>query len=306
MSGCLSGCDSLTICCWERCYSPKKQSYAAVAPTLKTGDLFIACANPSGRAAGQYVISSSPWDHVGIIWKHDDGEVYVIDSGSARYYKSLCRRPLHFGEGAAPAGSAWALDGDGPQMYSLRALIEEQGKRPLEVHEGKTPWFYERMGVRPLAKPLTESELQRLRTSIESMRDKPYQKDAGEMTSAAVDLCDCCGLTANQKETRDSLFCSELVAALYMDAGLLPTQPPSAEYVPSDFSPYHGCNLSAFLGCCWLTYALGACGVGDMRRSSSESGAGKLFAGELVLKIPHPPAGSCARPPQSKVTPGTV
>ena len=80
-----------------------------MAPTLKTGDLFIACANPSGRAAGQYVISSSPWDHVGIIWKHDDGEVYVIDSGSARYYKALCRRPLHFGEGAAPAGSASTL-----------------------------------------------------------------------------------------------------------------------------------------------------------------------------------------------------
>jgi hypothetical protein len=301
MSSCLAGCDSLTICCWERCYAPTKKSLDAIASPLKTGDLFIACASPTGRAAGQYAISSSPWDHSGIIWKHDDGELYVIDSGSSRYYKSICRRPLHFGDGAAPADSAWSADGNGPQMYSLRALIEEQGKRPLEVKAGKTPWYYSRLGVRPLAKPLSGGELQKLRASIESMCDRPYQKDAGEMTSAAVDLCDCCGLTANKGETRDSLFCSELVAALYKDTGLLPAQPPASEYVPSDFSAYHGCNLSALCGCCWLTYALGACGVGDMRRAAnSEGGAGKLFAGAIVLKTLHPPVGSCARAPQSK------
>ena len=41
-------------------------------------------------------------------------------------------------------------------MYSLRAFIEEQGTRPLEVHPGKTPWYYSRLGIRPLAKPLTQ------------------------------------------------------------------------------------------------------------------------------------------------------
>ena len=158
-------------------------------------------------------------------------------------------------------------------------------------------------GIRPLAKPLTESELARLRASIESMRDRPYQKDGkgegSEMTRAAIDLCDCCGIMSNQRETRDSLFCSELVAAMYMDAGLLPAQPPANEYVPSDFSPFHGCNLSALCGCCWITYALGACGVGDMRRaSSSDGGAGKLFAGEIVLKALHPPPGSCVPVPK--------
>ncbi len=302
MAACLGCCDILTIGCWERFFAPKARELSEVEAQLKTGDLLIACANPTGRIAGQYAVTSSPWDHVGMIWMHE-GVAYVIDSGSSRYYRDICRRPLHFGDGPAPPGSSWSLDGDGPQMYSLRALIDEQGRRPLEVAPGKTPWYYSRLGVRPLARPLTEGELRRLRMSVETLRDRPYQRSddeesAAEMTNSAIDICDCCGATANTRERRDSLFCSELVAAFYIDTGLLPKSPPSCEYAPSEFSAFHGCNLAALCGCCCAVYALAACGVGDMRRAArSDGGTGPLFSAEIVLKTPHPPASSCSPPP---------
>eukprot|EP00729_Bicosta_minor_P029208 gene29208-29416_t len=72
-SCCLKCSDNLTIGCWERCYAPAQTSLGDIAPTLQTGDLFIARANPTGRIAGQYTIASSPWDHVGLIWVHTDG-----------------------------------------------------------------------------------------------------------------------------------------------------------------------------------------------------------------------------------------
>lgn len=295
MNVCFTCCDNLTISFWEAACAPTALDFDAIAPTLRSGDLFIATANSAGRTPGQYMISASPWDHVGMIWV-ENGEVYVIDSGSARYYANLCVRPLHFGAGSAPAGSPWTVAGDGLQMYPLRAFIEEVGRRPLEVKPGTTPWYYSRMGIRRLAVPLTDAELGRLRASIESLAELPYQKEehgANEATNAAIDVCDCCGLTSNGAESRDSLFCSEFVAAAYMDAGLLPSPPkaqPSCEYVPADFSPYHGSNLSAPCGCCWLSHALGRCGVGDLRRDrGSDAGPGRLYRDELVLRTRAPP-----------------
>ena len=294
MNACLKTTDNLTIGCWETFFAPAATDFDSLASQLKTGDLYLATADPAGgRIPGQYTISATPWDHVGMIWRHED-KIYVIDSGAFRYYSHLSRRPLHFGDGAAPPDCAWKIDGSGPQMYPLKEFIEEMAKRPLEVKPGKPSWYYSRIGIRPLAKPLSDGELAKLTASLESMRDAPYQKDEdspGEMTKAAVDLCDCIGLTYNARESRESLFCSEIVAALYMDAGLIRKDIPSANYVPGEFSKFHGNNLSSLCCCCWASYLLGACGVGDMQRAAgSDAGAGRLFAEEFVLKTSGPPA----------------
>lgn len=164
---------------------------------------------------GLYTITASPWDHVGLIWMSPSGEPWVIDSGSFRYFSEmgLSRRPLDFGDVPTP-DPAWKLDASGPQMYNLAKFIEAQKQRPLETRPGKITWWYEALGVRQLREPLTEPQLTRLRLSVESMACVPYQqKDgeaAGEMMRAAIDLCDCCGCTANVAESRDSVFCSEV------------------------------------------------------------------------------------------------
>lgn len=169
---------------------------------------------------------------------------------------------------------------------------QAQGKAPLSVPDGKEPWYYERLGFRSLRKPLSEDQLVALTKSVMTMRDQPYEKESGEMVNAAVDCCECCcHCTANQQERRESLFCSEFVAALYIDAGLLPPKPPAGEYVPSDFSRDHGCNLSSLLCCCWASWVCGrCCGVGDMR-SHADHGT-KLFGPPMLLQTPIPPRSS--------------
>lgn len=302
--GCLAAYDSATIGCWERsCFAGTPQQLSGLLGSLKTGDLFLAAASPAGRTAGLNTIPTCRWDHVGLVWVHE-GVPYVIDSGSARYYASLCRRPLDFGTGSAAGdgdGGAWTRQQSGPQMYDLAKFIEAQGQAPLTVKEGAAPWYYERLGIRSLAEPLTEPQLAALRSAIELYRDRPYQKSggaaAGEMLRAALDIFECAGVLANRVERRESLFCSELVAALLMDARLLPSSPPANEYVPSDFARDRGCNLSALLGGCWVSWALGRCGVGNLR--NAQTGA-PLLGREVVLSSLHPkppPGAPAARSP---------
>jgi hypothetical protein len=175
--GCLAGCDSLTLCCWERCgFKPTPVPLAEVAHLLRTGDLLLARANATGRTPGLNAIGTCPWDHTGIVWKDaDSGKVYVIDSGSFRYYAHISQRPLHF-DRDVPCDPAWSMDADGPQMYELAAFIEAQGKAPLEVHPGKQPWFYERIGIRRLPSPLNAEQLQKLEAAVKLYRDRPYQR----------------------------------------------------------------------------------------------------------------------------------
>lgn len=277
---CLSCYDNCTIGCWDRCFAPKAYDLESCPLTLKTGDvaLFRSCA--AGRFAGVNSLGTSPWDHTGIVWVHQ-GKPYIIDSGSFRYYP-ICKRPLDF-DGTDSEG--WDPSGSGPQMYPLAEFLEEQRKAPLQVPEGKRPWFYDRIGIRPLTRQLSEDELEAMAASIRSMRDMPYEKDSGQMVSAAVDACDCCGAAKNVEEQRSSLFCSEFVAAIYIDAGLLKKTPPACEYAPPDFSRDHGSNCSSFLCCCWLSWCLGrCCGCGDIRRKEG----GHLFGKVVMLNTPTP------------------
>jgi len=214
--GFLDWTDDTVICCLNNsCFAPRKAPLEDLK-CLKTGDLMLARSNPTGRIPGLHTLTSSAWDHVGLVWVHND-EIYIIDSGSFRYYKHLCTRPLHFDK-SAPCKETWKMDADGPQMYPLAAFLEAQGRSPLEVHAGKIPWHYELFGFRPLTKPLTEDQLVKLTAAVEKYADLPYQKEegeaVGEMMRATIDTCDCFGscfgIGANLAEDRKTLFCRYL------------------------------------------------------------------------------------------------
>eukprot|EP00947_MAST-08B_sp_MAST-8B-sp1_P004513 g4513.t1 len=292
-TSCLECCDLTTILCYEKCWAPRKVDFASIEASIQTGDLLVAGANKTGRVAALNVLETCPWDHTALLYKHDDGTVYAIDSGSSRYYPELCRRPLYFGPGSTDDPEAWKMDGTGIQMYPLRQFIEMMNKKPLHVLPGKTHWYYDRMCVRHLREPLTPEELQKWRDAVMRYRDCPYEGgikgekiDGSEMTRAAIKICHCCHVMENKEEHRESLFCSEFVAAVYMDVGVLHPDhhQPADAFVPSDFTRHHGCNLSGLCCGCCCSWTLGVCcGVGDMRRFEQGRLQGKLFGPEVVL-----------------------
>ena len=61
---------------------------------------------------------------------------------------------------------------------------------------------------------------------------RPYEKNRLELLRAAYDG----PLGKNREPTTDSFYCAELVAEAYQRMGLLPTTPPSNDYMPKDFS----------------------------------------------------------------------
>ena len=70
---------------------------------------------------------------------------------------------------------------------------------------------------------------------------KPYEKKHIQLAKAALDRTK---LGRNRKQDLSSLFCSELVAEVFQRAGLLPKDPPSSEYAPSDFDQRHELPMS--------------------------------------------------------------
>ena len=285
MNACLRLSDSATICCWETFYASRAIDFDSLK--LKTGDLLLGAANPSGRTPGLNTIGTCRWDHVGMVIVHE-GTTFVVDSGSTRYYP-FCVRPLHFSQYASL--EAWSKQASGPQMYKLSQFIEAQGRGPLE--HTSPPWYYERLGIRPLRSPLSDEQIQRLHAALDALSNVPYEQNAGEMTAGAVDLCGCVGLFKSNKEARDSLFCSELVAAAYMDAGLLPPASvlPANEYVPSDFARDHGGNLSSLCCCCCFSWCCARTfGVGELRDTEGLP----IFGPEVLLRTHAPPASVMA------------
>jgi len=292
MNSCLAASDAATVRCWEAFFAPPAVDPSGV--DLETGDLILAGANPSGRTPGLNSIGTCRWDHVGVVVVRE-GVPYVVDSGSTRYYP-FCTRPLHFS--AARPADAWASQQSGPQMYRLSQFVAALAEGPLQ--HSSPPWTYERLAVRRLREPLTSEQRGSLLAALEALADVPYERRSGEMTAGAVDALDCCGVLRNREELRHSLFCSELVAAAFMEAKLLPPSSvrPANEYVPSDFARDRGGNLSSLCGCCCASWLLGRClaalGCGELRSHAT----GELLLGaEVLLRTRGPPAATMARGP---------
>lgn len=268
---CLSLTGAWVISCWERCFAPADVDLESVLPSLKTGDIVLCRSDALG--SGIFSCGTSPWDHVGMVYVPASGGAYILDSGSLRYAGAFC--PLMF-DPASRDDAEWLQLKSGPQMYSISDLFAS-----LAAPDMTQPFRYTRVAFRRLRKPLTREQHSTLDAAIVEMRDRPYERNKGQLFNSAVDVGPCC--FANTREDMSSLFCSELQAALFMRIGLLGPSPVSSEYAPSDFSRDNGCNASSFLGCCCFSWVLGRCfGVSDLKSAATRR---PLFGPEIPVRV---------------------
>lgn len=127
--------------------------------------------------------------------------------------------------------------------------------------------------------------------TVIQLRDCPYEQFFPEISRAMVD----CHLGRwscyrNTEEHLDSIFCSELTAAIYMKVGLLPVGTPACAYIPADFSRDTGANCSSFFGCCLVSWLFGRICPWNCIRGRNFRQYHHWLGPEIPLFIPIPPA----------------
>lgn len=176
-----------------------------VLPMVETGDIFTFV----GRIQKPYQMAikwftASPVSHVGICYKDDDEQLFLIEADHIGFNKVDLHRIIH--------------------KYSRRF--------PLMIY-------------RKLEVERNEKFHQNFKEFMEEYKDTPYtpmktKEGLIELIKSAVDIRIPLFKTDifHNKEERNSLFCSELVAIAFSYLGLLEIDEyiPSNEYTPADFS----------------------------------------------------------------------
>lgn len=139
----------------------------------------------------------SRWTHVGIAIRRD-GKLCIAEAVATKWYP-------------------------GPHAGGVQVVPLEEKYRVYDVG-GEFAW-------RKVARPSSFSA-EKLAAAIDEQKDKPFQADSSEMARAGTQIP---GFEP-EFETLETLFCSEFVVWLYQQLGALPTDPPSNNYVPGDFS----------------------------------------------------------------------
>lgn len=167
--------------------------------TLKTGDLVFFSGNSAFSRLIQ-LATNSHWSHVGMIIRYKD-EISYIESDK-EYVESLQLKP-------------------GVRTYPFLEVIRH---------------FQGDIALRSLLN--TENEQLGIDTTIKEFTKNldglPYEKSILELFRAAYH-----GPFGNNVDDLSSIFCSELIAAAYQHAGLLPRAPlglAANEYTPADFT----------------------------------------------------------------------
>eukprot|EP00164_Ancoracysta_twista_P015216 GFYU01025075.1.p1 GENE.GFYU01025075.1~~GFYU01025075.1.p1 ORF type:complete len:237 (-),score=58.87 GFYU01025075.1:227-937(-) len=88
-----------------------------------------------------------------------------------------------------------------------------QGVSLIEAEWSMAQAGYDEVAIRPLNKPLTAEHLKALTKFIDEFKNVPYEENVLELIGAAVKI--------NQKESLDSVFCSELIGAAMKATGVL-------------------------------------------------------------------------------------
>lgn len=103
-------------------------------------------------------------------------------------------------------------------------------RQKLETYKsGKTD-----LAWRPL-EDVDDEERQKISAAILKRRGTPYDHNMKRMAMAALDCCTCVEMEGQE---HGEMFCSQCVAQVLIDAGILPGPPegpPSGEYLPRDF-----------------------------------------------------------------------
>jgi hypothetical protein len=101
-------------------------------------------------------------------------------------------------------------------MYKISEFLAAEKAGPIipptkDGYPQRKPWIYQKLAFRRLNQPLSEQQTEGFSKRILELRDKAYEQDTGQMTTAALDMCGCC---INKEESLESVFCSELVSVL--------------------------------------------------------------------------------------------
>lgn len=213
-------CGNCCYCIWA--YQPEKahpytEFLEKIGPHVETGDLLL-FATPDREGSEQKVATDSPWTHVAFLYKKNP-----------------------------PDNPSDSTDPTCPSDPSCPFLIMEamprigvalrNPKDRLQIYFHKHPKAF--MAFRKLNVTRTPAMLQAVEEMWIKQKDKPYVCSRKDQFDSACACCRWC--RARPDDT--GLFCSELVAYLYIAMGLMISyekggKPPSG-YMPTHFSSDH-------------------------------------------------------------------
>jgi len=188
--------------------------YSEIRPLLKTGDLVFF----SGKSAISHFIKRftlSEFSHVGMVVRSYRPNVVCLWESTT-------------------LSNIASIDGE----YRKGVQLVELSKR-LVTYDGT-------VAFRRLRDSLDLDQLDHISELRTTLHNRPYEQHALDLIYAAVDIP---GFT--NKGDLSSLFCSELVAEVYIRLGIISNDQPSDEYTPADLvnidpaASYNGHRLGA-------------------------------------------------------------
>jgi len=155
-----------------------------------------------------------------------------------------------------------------PGKYLLEAVLPKVELNPLKwilLDWLKNASDLKTMCYRPVDADRSAEKLAEIEKLALTFEDRPYEQQPGEIIDAVLRedsdrcLCRCCKSRHN-KEISDeaeepslqSLFCSEVVAAVFQGAGWLKKDRLACRYLPKDFGDGRNANLQRHITDCTI------------------------------------------------------
>ena len=181
-------------------------TYDEAKAYFRTGDIILF----GGTGWFSYAImffTLSPFTHIGLVYVDEDYE--FTEEGHCNIYlyhsvNTIIRNPIDVVTGKPKSG---------PQLSRLRAYFDH--------YDGDIVW-------RPVRYQLSDTIKECFLTFIRKETPKCYEQDQTELYNSVLEL--------NKKKNTKSYFCSELVAEMFIRAGMLSKQYTSNNYLPKDFT----------------------------------------------------------------------
>lgn len=188
-------------------------TYNSIRDTLNTGDIVLFSSVCAAGAAIK-VIGRQQFSHSALVLKPKGSDILMV-------WES-CRNFV----GKVDLGSCQIMGGT--QILPLKH----------KIFSG----YNDEVAIRRLV-DLTEKEREKVHDTIMALTKKregvKYQENLFEMVKAAYDSFDEFFSIFKNEEDISTLFCSELVANAYQEAGLLGDEKPSNEYSPDELSSHN-------------------------------------------------------------------
>eukprot|EP01084_Bolivina_argentea_P158362 275873_1 len=238
---CLAPCGCCNVCCTKAYTKEKlisyrnKEEFMEDVKTWKTGDIFL---QHSEDSKPSQMLSNTPWTHCGVIYRRDDimqqtalvnkeAEVMIAESVYGNFDENL-----------------------EPNNNLNKYCLQDVRRRfDLNLWNEKTAEKYcsgYYFAVRKKKKELTDEQKRILEAGIIELKSREFaglgQDGDWSAMSAAIDLgcCYCAGChdLDDQESAKDleKVFCSEALAYLFQQIGIVMKDIRADELIPSCFS----------------------------------------------------------------------